>query len=305
MRFGRRFRRHPKLPKAKLSEIAQDALEEGLPIKLPPKTKLGKVYKTNKTFQGSVLAAAMMLAIVTPLLATWVQNSSFNTQSSAYQSAFPQVDGFYVIDTNLQKRRQLLEPGDHHLNRPSLPAQLSFEAATQGKTKSVQFWVNGSEVRTDNTAPYTLVGETDGKVKAWNLPDEPFTLTAVAYSEPDGIGYGSRSISIDMTISPTDDVNLLPFDPTSVLGASDMTGDCNQDHVVDKHDLDAVNLEIFDGDGESVDQANQGTYPGLETCDVDGDQVVTQADMVCLQNLLLGKACTQVPEEFPLVESEL
>lgn len=57
-----------------------------------------------------------------------------------------------------------------------------------------------------------------------------------------------------------------------------LRGDCNGDGLVDRSDLDALNLEIGDGDPHPATSAQDGAYRGAWGCDVNGDGVISASD---------------------------
>lgn len=72
---------------------------------------------------------------------------------------------------------------------------------------SVVFRVNGSKVRTENAAPFSLAGDNNGDYNAWPQGTVPgtYVLTATSYSEANGQGAPGESLTVTFTISTTDD----------------------------------------------------------------------------------------------------
>lgn len=69
-------------------------------------------------------------------------------------------------------------------------------------------------------------------------------------------------------------------------------GDCNMSGSVDFQDVDAIRLEIFDGDGTSASLAAGGSYKGSPVgCDANADRIIDSADSACAVLLINGRSC--------------
>jgi len=63
-------------------------------------------------------------------------------------------------------------------------------------------------------------------------------------------------------------------------------GDCNGDGVVNSNDLTAIATEVFDGDGNDVDNVAGGSFVGNCGCDANGDGTVDAGDVTCAGMLI-------------------
>lgn len=63
-------------------------------------------------------------------------------------------------------------------------------------------------------------------------------------------------------------------------------GDVNGDHIVADEDRPFLAEEIFDGDGDSVDNVKGGAFAGSPGADANADQHVTAADFVAISKLI-------------------
>jgi glucose/arabinose dehydrogenase len=66
-------------------------------------------------------------------------------------------------------------------------------------------------------------------------------------------------------------------------------GDCNGDGVAGAQDMLALLLELGDGDGHPMIEAQDGAYAGSWGCDANADGLITSADREELRRLLGGK----------------
>ena len=69
-------------------------------------------------------------------------------------------------------------------------------------------------------------------------------------------------------------------------------GDCNGNGVLNRGDIDSINAELFDGDGELAVDVGGGTFPGSPLgCDANGDGIIDAGDVSCTALLLNGDSC--------------
>ncbi len=83
------------------------------------------------------------------------------------------------------------------------------------------------------------------------------------------------------------------YGATDYIGTTnDLYGDCNGDGAVNAGDLTAVNLEIFDGDGDSWLNTFGGTYNFTRFCDANRDTKVDAGDLSCISNKIFDSTFT-------------
>jgi hypothetical protein len=110
-----------------------------------------------------------------------------------------QVQSFTLIDATSQQPIRALSEGDE-INLVDLPTrQLNILANTQpAGVGSVKFQLSGMQNKNqlDNEAPYALFGGGNGEKNMWNPPPGSYTLTATAYSQPDGNGTAGSPLTV-------------------------------------------------------------------------------------------------------------
>jgi len=79
-------------------------------------------------------------------------------------------------------------------------APFNIRAEISGAVKSVVFELNGVRVRTENAAPYALVGDSNGDYWHASLAPGVYHLTATPFTAKGGKGDSGTSLSIQATI---------------------------------------------------------------------------------------------------------
>lgn len=80
-----------------------------------------------------------------------------------------------------------------------IPINIRFDPVSN--PGSVVFKVNGTSVRTENGAPYSLGGDVNGDYAEWTGANPgSYTLTATVYSQPGGTGTAGESLTVTFTI---------------------------------------------------------------------------------------------------------
>lgn len=77
-------------------------------------------------------------------------------------------------------------------------------------------------------------------------------------------------------------------------------GDLNRDGEVDGLDVSVLVQELNDDDGEDVADVAGGDFPGTADFDVNGDDLITTADIPALAELIFDHCAGQQPGAFPL-----
>ena len=111
---------------------------------------------------------------------------------------------FALVDTDSQRDVQEIDEGDV-LNLSYLP-ELTIRAQTYPATSgSVGFVFNGRRI-TDNTAPYSLAGETDSVYNSLSPPlsadvfNGAYRLSATPYGQPDQAGDPGQALTVNFQV---------------------------------------------------------------------------------------------------------
>lgn len=72
--------------------------------------------------------------------------------------------------------------------------------ASNGTPRSVVFELNGSEVQTENGAPYAIEGDASGNYRTWNVQNGSYTLRATVFSDRNGNGEERGCLEVEFTV---------------------------------------------------------------------------------------------------------
>ncbi len=98
------------------------------------------------------------------------------------------VTGFMLVDADADTDIRPLRHQDT-IYRNALPPNLAIRAVTNGPVESVVFDFDGTTgYRTENNAPFSLGGDTDGDHAPLPLSGKEYNLTATAYAAENGTG---------------------------------------------------------------------------------------------------------------------
>ena len=112
------------------------------------------------------------------------------------------VIGLTLIDADTNQPIMELSPGSV-ISLASLPTRnLNIRASTSPSiVGSVRFGLNGNgNFRTENAAPYALAGDTAGDYWPWIPALGTHTVTATAFTGPDGTGWASASSTMTFQV---------------------------------------------------------------------------------------------------------
>jgi glucose/arabinose dehydrogenase len=90
---------------------------------------------------------------------------------------------------------------------------------------------------------------------------------------------------VDVTIAPNGNIYFLTGNAIYQL-IPPLRGDCNGDGVVDAADIAALELELRDGNPESILGAEFGLTAGSWGCDVNGDGIIDSRDLALLESMV-------------------
>lgn len=277
----------PSIPFKKKNQLKQLVDESDLPLKLPPKQDLGRVY-TVKNSQKISLFVALALAATTPVIATWLQKNKLETQSSASGARLPQVEELVLVDADTNEDFMILNHPATSVNLSEIPNNINIRAQVNKKVNSVDFFVDDTKITTEEKAPFSLAGDVNGDYNIWNPTSGTATIKAIPYSAANAKGQAGAAYSVSLTFLD-DDMESSSSSESQTINI--VPGDCNGDATVDVRDYSSLKLEMSDGDSEDSQLAIGSGYPGYEGCDSNQDGLVNQYDAVCLQQMLLGQEC--------------
>lgn len=163
--------------------------------------------------------------------------------------------------------------------------------ATDGGCGAVQVYFNGSAVTTTGISPGFF---------AFNVP---------SYITPCPAGKNVACPEIAQQVVPgtyyltVSTYGISASDPVKFTVTSNIItrGDCNADGKVDPADQTAINLEIFDGDGNKTVDARGGTYSGDPFgCDANADTIIDAGDVSCVALIYSGQTCGSSPYNYKI-----
>jgi len=108
---------------------------------------------------------------------------------------------------------------------------------------------------------------------------------------PDPVAITTKDVFpiVDVTESPKGDI-FFATGTTLYRLVPPLRGDCNGDGVVNYLDIQALQLELADGDPHTASTAAAGSYRGSWGCDADGDGLISNADMLALWHIAFPRA---------------
>lgn len=108
---------------------------------------------------------------------------------------------------------------------------------------------------------------------------------------PDPVAITTKDVFpvIDVTESPKGDIYFATA-ATLYRLVPPMRGDCNGDGVVNYLDIQALQLELADGDPHPASTAAAGSYRGSWGCDANGDGLISSADVLPLWRIVFPRS---------------
>jgi len=108
---------------------------------------------------------------------------------------------------------------------------------------------------------------------------------------PDPVAITTKDVFpiVDVTESPKGDIYFATATTLYRL-VPPLRGDCNGDGVVNYLDIQALQLELADGDPHPASTAAAGSYRGSWGCDADGDGLISNADVLALWHIAFPRA---------------
>jgi glucose/arabinose dehydrogenase len=182
----------------------------------------GKTY----TFVGWSDGGAAIHEIAIP--------SADTTYTATYQlttATGPAVTSLSLINADTDKVLSTL--ADNATINLNTTPHINIAANTSGTIGSIVFTLNGTKVRTENTAPYSIGGDTGvGLYNVWNVAPGTYTLTVTPFSAANGTGTAGTSITRHFTVTKTTTtvkagLNATYFDNANFTGATVSRIDAN------------------------------------------------------------------------------
>ncbi len=127
----------------------------------------------------------------------------------------PEVNRVMLVNADTNQDIQTLADGDV-LDMTSLPANLGVRVDVTENIGSVMFDMNGvSSYRLENSAPYSLNGDTNGIPNAVAFNEGENTISATPYSNPGGSGVAGDTMTVRVMVEAP--VSAQPAEPPQVV----------------------------------------------------------------------------------------
>ena len=154
-----------------------------------------KGLKGNSSGGGTVTPPVVTPPVVTPPVVTPPVTDPTGNQPSS--TGKPSVGGFKIVDAITGATLYSNVTSSTTISLKSLAhRQIQILASTSSNTQSVKFTFTGRATRTENTAPYTVFGDSTNAATAWYTTAGSYTLSATAYSADNAAGTASTTLSL-------------------------------------------------------------------------------------------------------------
>ena len=115
-------------------------------------------------------------------------------------SATPSVTRLALVNADTDSDIGTLNAGGT-LNLATLPTRnLNVRADVSGSVGSVRFTLDGTVVRTENTAPYAMGGDTSGNYAPWTPSVGSHSVTATPFATSDGSGSPGTALTVPFSV---------------------------------------------------------------------------------------------------------
>lgn len=131
----------------------------GLPMKLPPKQNLGRVFRMINQNQKAVLVGAFLMAVLSPITALWLQNTQTHTATQAAYT-LPTIRHLVLVDATTGKDFMILDQPEVVLRLSDLPERIDIRPEIDGNTSQVIYQTSLEMSLARTTPPYSLSGNT-------------------------------------------------------------------------------------------------------------------------------------------------
>ncbi|SDM24626.1 Por secretion system C-terminal sorting domain-containing protein [Catalinimonas alkaloidigena] len=189
---------------------------------------------------------------------------------------------FMLVDADTDADLMELKDGAT-LNLSTLPPHLTVRVEFPGLSfGSVVFSLNATPVQTENQAPYALAGDNNGDFAPFAFPYGTQVLTALPYSQPNGLGVAELPATVHFSVVPSQvsgftlidaatDQPLRTLHDGDVLDKADFTTQVFNVRVDTKADsVGSVGIRIY-RDGTLVASRTENQCPYAVWSDAAGD----------------------------------
>ncbi|MDB5326157.1 MAG: hypothetical protein JWM57_1726 [Phycisphaerales bacterium] len=156
----------------------------------------GEFYSTYRSLGGNFSGSGTVTPpVVTPPVVTPpVTTPTGNVPSSTGK---PSVGGFKIVDAITGATLYSNVTSATTIKLSSLAhRQIQILASTSSNAQSVKFTFTGRATRTENSAPYTVFGNSQNVETPWYTTAGSYTLSATAYTADNALGTASTTLTL-------------------------------------------------------------------------------------------------------------
>jgi hypothetical protein len=162
-------------------------------------TSISATSSTSTTTTSSPTPETTTTTTTSPTTSTTTSPTTTTTSSTATQK----VESFTLINADTDKEIMTIQNGATLELSKLGTAKLNIRAnVSPSVVGSVSFALSGaqSKTRSDETAPYSLFGDSSGNFYSWTPASGSYTLKATPYTEDNGNGTGGTALSISFSV---------------------------------------------------------------------------------------------------------
>lgn len=149
-----------------------------LPLKLPPKMRLGKMYRIVNSPRMVALVAALVLAVLSPIAATLITNQATSTATQASLTT-AQIEYLVLVDATTGSDLLVLDQPETTLSLTDLPERVNLRPQIAGKAAQVTYTTSSGSQIVSTNAPFYLA-----PVAGWQPLPGTETLTLSVEAAP-------------------------------------------------------------------------------------------------------------------------
>lgn len=162
----------------------------------------GEFYSTYRSLGGNFSGSGTVTPTqpttpVTPTAPTTPTTPTTPTGNTPSSTGKPSVGGFKIVDAITGATLYSNVTSSTTISLKSLAhRQIQILASTSSNTQSVKFTFSGRATRTENTAPYTVFGNSQNVETPWYTTAGSYVLSATAYTADNAKGTASTTLSL-------------------------------------------------------------------------------------------------------------